>query len=220
MKRHPVFAALFLSAFAPGALAQDVGPPSAVSTVTVTARRPARIAPVTVTATDWCPRLDPVRHPAERPPRVVDSYPAQGGVVAPGAVMVRVSFDAPMSCYSEVTVEGGDDADDPCQPTGTWALPDRRSWLMPCRLRPGAAYRMRFRKVDGAGFVGLSGRTAEPFDLAFSTSDAAPTPSLEAAQKGDPGAPDAAHVSAYVTCADQTFTSARGCRHERLRPPA
>ena len=210
---------LLILALAPRVRAQDGAPSTSVATVTVTARRPAKVAPVTVTATDWCPRFNPARHPADRAPRVIDSYPAPGAVVAPGALLVRVSFNAPMSCYSEVTVEGGDDAADPCQPTGTWDLPDRRTWLMPCRLQAGATYRMRFRKVDGAGFVGLSGRPAEPFDLSFSTSTQAPTASLEAAQQADPGAPDADHVTAYVTCADQGLTAARGCRSRRLHPP-
>ena len=195
-------------------------PSTSVSPVTVTARRPKAVDPVTVTATDWCPRLDPVRHPADRAPRVVDSYPAAGGVAAPGAVMVRVSFDAPMSCYSEVTVQGGDDDVDPCQPSGTWVLPDRRSWLMACRLQPGVAYTMRFEKVDGAGFVGLSGRRAEPFVLSFTTSTAAPTGTLQAAERADPGAPNAARITAYVTCADEkAATTEASCRHQRFARP-
>ncbi len=203
-----------------GAAAPPPAPPdTTVSTVVVTARKPTKVADVVVTATVWCPEPNPARYPADHAPRVVDSFPAQGGVVAPGITLVRVTFDAPMSCYSEVTVIG--DAGDPCEPAGAWALPARRSWVMQCRLAPGAAYTLRFRKSDGAGFVGLSGREALPYDLAFTTSTAQPTPTAEAAQRADPGPPgEPSRTAAYVTCVDARG-AVRGadCTHQVFKRP-
>ena len=200
--------------------ADPLPPPAAsVSSVVVTARRPTHVAGVTVTATSWCPEPDPTRHPADHDPHVVDSYPKPGAEIAPGYAVVRVTFDAPMSCYSEVTVDGGGDAD-PCQPSGAWVLPDRRSWIMQCRLEPNAHYGIGFRRVDGRGFVGLSGRPAKPFELAFTTGDGPATASAEAALRADPGPPGATRAGAYVTCADNApGTPAQPCRHQVFRPP-
>ena len=198
-----------------------LSPPAAasVSGVVVTARRPTHLEGVTVTATDWCPRPDPARHPADHDPRVVDSYPRPGDAVSPGYAIVRVTFDAPMSCYSEVTVDGGGDTD-PCQPSGTWELPDRRSWIMQCRLEPNARYRFGFRRAEGQGFVGLSGRTAKPYDLAFATLGGPATASPEAALRADPGPPGARRTGAYVICADSPpGAPATPCQHEVFRPP-
>ena len=194
-------------------------PPTArVSDVVVTARRPAHVSTVTVTATAWCPTPDPVRHPSERAPRVADSYPEPGGVIPPGYALVRVSFDAPMSCYSEVIVDGGDG--DPCQPSGTWELPGRRNWIMQCRLAPTTAYRISFRKAEGAGFVGLSGRTAEPYDLAFATSAGPANATPQAAQAADPGPPGQVRTAAYVTCEDPRGAAvAKLCQHQVFRTP-
>ena len=225
MRRLIASAAAF--ALATGAQAQEPAltpaapaPPDAtVSSVVVTARRPTHVSGVTVVATNWCPEPNAARYPADRAPRVVDSYPEPGGAVPPGYALVRVSFDAPMSCYSEVTVEGGGD-DDPCEPAGTWELPDRRSWIMQCRLQAGAHYRLDFRRSQGQGFVGLSGRTAEPFSLDFTTSQGPPTPSVQAAQLADPGPPGAARTAAYVTCADtKDAAAASRCQHQSFRRP-
>ncbi len=223
-----VLIAVLVSLLGAGAVrAQDVqpspqagAPPTPVSGVVVTGRKPTHVAGVTVTATDWCPEPDPARHPSDVAPKVVDSYPEPGAVVAPGYILVRVSFDAPMSCYSEVTVDGGGD-DDPCEPTGTWELPARRSWIMQCRLKPDTTYALSFKKVDGAGFVGLSGRRAAPYRLAFTTSNASPTPTFEAAHAADPGPPGGpAPAAAYVTCADEAgVVEGQDCRHEIFRRP-
>ena len=173
---------------------------------------------MTVTATSWCPGPAPVRHPAGRAPKVADSYPEPGGVVAPGYALIRVTFDAAMSCYSEVTVDGGDG--DPCPPSGTWELPARRSWIMQCRLQPSTAYKISFRRSEGAGCVGLSGRPAEPYDLAFTTSAGPATPSPRAAQAADPGPPGQTRTAAYVTCADPRGAAvAQACQHQVFRQP-
>ncbi len=172
---------------------------------------------IVVTA-NVCPAPDPARYPADSAPRVVDSYPAQGAVVPPGFVRVRVSFDAPMSCFSEVATDGGET--DPCQPDGTWELPGRRSFVMQCQLQPSTDYRMRFRRTEGKGFIGMSGRPAEPYDLSFTTSAGLAVSSMTQALALDPGAPGAAGASAYVICADApSAPGRRDCHRTSLRPP-
>ena len=187
-------------------------PPARSDEVVVKARK------AIVVVANVCPAPDPARYSANAPPRVVDSYPAQGGVAAPGFVRVRVTFDAPMSCFSEVTADGGES--DPCQPEGTWELPGRRSFVMQCRLEPSTGYRLRFRRDEGRGFVGLSGRTAEPFDLAFTTSAGPPVTSAAEAARLDPGPPGVTGVTAYVTCASTPSPNRRhDCERTVLTPP-
>ncbi|WP_174299417.1 hypothetical protein [Caulobacter sp. S45] len=191
----------------------DTAPASRADEVVVKARK------TVVVVANVCPAPDPVRYRAEQSPRVLDSHPAQGGVTAPGFVRVRVSFDAPMSCFSEVTSDGGES--DPCQPDGTWELPGRRSFVMQCRLEPSTDYRMRFRRAEGQGFVGLSGRPAEPFDLSFSTSSGPSVTSPEQAVSLDPGAPGERGVSAYVICGNRPSPAGRrDCQRTMLIPPA
>ena len=198
---------------AAGPASSQAPPAGRAGEVVVKARRPI------VVFADTCPEPDPARHPAERAPVVTDSYPARGATVAPGHVRVRVSFDQPMSCYSEVMVDG---EGDPCEPDGTWALPERRSWMMTCRFKPRASYRISFRRIDGRGFVGLSGREAAPYVLDISTSDAPATASLADAARLDPGPPDAARrTTALVTCADtgRSPPTGRDCRRDVVGPP-
>jgi hypothetical protein len=215
-----LFALALLAAGQPGAA--PAPPPAAaqglsqdVPTVTVTARKP-----VVVTASQACPEPDPARYPAASDPRVIDSFPRNGGAAAPGLVQVRVTFDAPMSCYAEVTSQGGDQ--DPCEPRGAWSIPDRRSFLLRCRLAPGVAYVFDFRRDTGRGFVGMSGRDADPFVLRFSTaSGAAPMVSWPQALAADPGPPGVARPRGYVTCTDVPPAERNGdCSRQGLDPPA
>ncbi len=193
--------------------AQSETPPAGRADEVVVKARKA----IVVTA-NVCPAPDPARYAADGPPQVVDSYPAQGSVIPPGFARVRVSFDAPMSCFSEVSTDGGES--DPCQPDGTWELPGRRSFVMQCRLQPSIDYRMRFRRAEGKGFVGMSGKPAEPYDLTFTTSAGPSVTSMTQAVALDPGPPGAAGVSAYVVCADApSAPGRRDCHRTSLRPP-
>ncbi len=202
----------FAAAAALSAGQPETPPASHADEVVVKARKA-----IVVTAT-VCPAPDPARYATDEAPRVIDSYPKPGGVVPPGFVTVRVSFDAPMSCFSEVSTEGGES--DPCQPDGTWELPGRRSFVMQCRLQPSTNYRMRFRRSEGKGFVGMSGRPAEPYDLSFSTSAETAATSGTQAVTPDPGPPGEAGVSAYVVCADApSVPGRRDCHRISLRPP-
>ncbi len=174
------------------AAAAPAAPPTEVSGVTVVVRRPTKVSGVTVQAR-LCPEPSPQRYAVYTDPRVIDSFPAQGAVLAAGPVTVRITFDQPMSCYAELTIVGADE--DPCDAAGTWSLPGRRTWTTRCRFVSGAHYLMRFARSDGPGFVGLSGRQAVPFLLRFQTAeDGAPA----AAPAVDPGPP----AGPSVACTD------------------
>jgi hypothetical protein len=204
-----------LSLIAAGALAgaaQAQAPPPApdatVSGVTVVAHRATPLAGVTVTA-NVCPEPDAARYGADPAPAVVDTYPQPDSIVPPGALVLRASFAAPMSCYWEVTSES-DSEDDPCQEAGSWALPARTSWTMVCKLKPGARYKIRFGKADGHGFVGRSGQAAPPYVLNFSTSNDPPLSAPDAWRLSREGAKEPP-ASAYVTCSARPANVGADC---------
>jgi len=172
---------------------------TAIPGVIVTGHRPTTVSGVTVTAAGWCPKPDETRYPADHDPAVVDSFPAQGATSPPGPLLVRVSFDAAMACDWELNIEGGEN--DPCAKAGAWALPGRRTFVTRCTLEPKTRYVFHFRKHEGSGFVGLSGREAVGYDLAFDTSDGPPPPPN--APTADPRPTGGETVKAYVTCVDQ-----------------
>jgi hypothetical protein len=200
----------------PSPPASDQGPSTEVASVTVVVHRATPVAGVTVTAS-VCPEPDPERFAHDPPPAIIDTYPAQGGVVAPGALVLRASFAAPMSCYWEVTSQSDSD-DDPCQDAGTWALPARTTWTMDCRLKPDAHYTVRFGKAGGHGFVGRSGRSAPPFVLSFSTSNDPPT-SLETARRLSLAGGKEPAASAYVACSAKPDNAGADCVRKAATPP-
>ncbi len=217
-------AALATSAVSTPARAQPPSPPPAsapvpsteVSGVTVVAHRATPLTGVTVTAS-VCPEPNPERFANDPPPVIIDTYPAQGGVVAPGALVLRASFAAPMSCYWEVTSES-DSGDDPCQDVSEWGLPARTTWTMDCRLKPNAHYRFRFGKADGPGFVGRSGQSAPPFVLSFSTSNDPPT-SPEAARRLSLDGGEEPPASALVVCSAKPDKDGADCVRKPVGAP-
>ncbi len=184
--------------------------------MTVVVHRATPLAGVTVTASA-CPEPDPARFASDPAPAIIDTYPAQGGVVAPGALVLRASFAAPMSCYWEVTSQS-DSEDDPCQDAGSWALPARTTWTMDCRLKPNAHYAIRFGKAGGHGFVGRSGQSAPPFVLSFSTSNDPPT-SLETARQLSLAGSKEPPASAYVTCSAKPDNAGADCVRKSIGAP-
>ncbi len=210
-------AAAFCMAVAGNAQAQLAASPAErptpLSGVTVVARRPTRVSDLTVGASA-CPEPKAANASTDAAPAVVDSYPAQDAVMAPGPLIVRVSFGAPMSCDWDVSVQSSPGEADPCEPAGRWSLPARTTWSMACTLAPASTYVFRF----GGGrspFVGLSGRAAPPYLLRIATLDGPSTPTI--VQAADPHAPPPGSV--YVACsAGPVRQGESDCR--RVVPPA
>jgi hypothetical protein len=101
-------------------------------------------------------------------PKVVRVMPAPGSVVRPGAMVLSVTFDQPMACKANLTASP---FPLPC-PDGEGAVlisPDRRTLTTVCTVEAGAAYSMPL-----ADFTGDGGAKSERYDLAFTTSTAAP----------------------------------------------
>jgi hypothetical protein len=100
-------------------------------------------------------------------PHVVGSFPAPGQVVRAGLVVMRLTFDKPMSCSGVVYGDSSVTAD-PC-PKGVERLllsVDRKTVRTVCFLAPGTHY-----VVWGVDFVSAEANRATPYKFEFSTSD-------------------------------------------------
>ena len=116
-------------------------------------------------------------------PRVVATFPARGAVVRPGLVVVRVTFDQPMSC--DASFDGTSDLPNPCP--GRWReatlSQDRRSFRTVCEVRSGARYRLTLRSFRNTHGLAI------PLDVIVSTSGAASVATVREALAEDIGAP-------------------------------
>jgi hypothetical protein len=120
---------------------------------------------------------------SRRPPKVVATFPADGAVVQPGILVVRVTFDGPMSC--DASFEGHSDLPNPCP--GRWReatlSQDRRSFRTVCEVKANTRYRLTLHSFrNGRGL-------ATPAYVTFSTSGSAPIGTIQQALAEDPAFP-------------------------------
>ena len=113
--------------------------PPTVSELEVQASpKPKSVSELDVNAKIECvpPRFD---SRATRP-RVISTYPANGAVVRPGLLIMRVTFDQPMSCAGYFAAVGAPQS--PCDESGAQQRAlmsfDRRTIRTPCLVRPNA----------------------------------------------------------------------------------
>jgi hypothetical protein len=165
---------------------------TALSGVTVAASKRAILSELTVSPEAKClgPKL-----PADRGiprPRIVSSFPAPGAVVRPGILVLRITFDMPMSC------DGIFQEDPPWRkpcPGSVQRLAlsyDRRTIRMACLVDGNTRYGLRMNATPSFRFVSLAGWPSPPYELTFSTSSQAEVTTLEEAQAQDTQMPPAA----------------------------
>ncbi|TPG22622.1 LuxR family transcriptional regulator [Sphingomonas koreensis] len=106
------------------------------------------------------------RPPADLAPRVVSTYPLQGGVIPAGVFTVRVTFDRPMQrgdmSFVRTSVETYPDCD---------AMPaqsrDGRSFSLICKAQAGRVYEMWFNRPPFMHFQSVDGVASVPYRLRF-----------------------------------------------------
>jgi hypothetical protein len=145
------------------------------------------------------PRLTPDK---SIPPPVVESiYPADGAVVRPGILVVRITFNVAMSCDGIFLKRPP--MEKPCDNPQRQVFMlsyDRKTMRMICRVSPNKRYGFRlntdpaydhFRPdiVPKVNFISLAGSPLRPFELTFTTSSGPETTSVEAAEAEDKDAP-------------------------------
>jgi hypothetical protein len=121
-------------------------------------------------------------------PKVASTYPAEGASVAPGILIIRVSYDTRMQgqSWSYVTSRDGEYPECAASPR---LLDDRKSFVLICRTLPKKTYALWFNHGDYDNFTSVSRRPAAAYELKFTTTDADPIRTLEDAIKADPGLP-------------------------------
>lgn len=142
----------------PSTPAPQEGPPSRQKSVTVTASRDV--------------------------PHVQSTFPAAGAKVAPGLLVLRVTYDTRMRAdgWSYAQESGAEYPD--CAKTPR-LLDDGRSFVVICRTLPGKAYAVWFNRPPLDDFASISRLPATPYELKFATSDEDPIRTLPEAIKAD-----------------------------------
>ncbi len=140
-----------------------------VSELIVTAIK--TVSELTVTAKIKCLNPDSPDSRASRP-KVVSSFPAKGAVVRPGLLIVRVTFDQPMTCDGFFLADPPRQNPCPGSPQQMLLSYDRRTVRIACVVEPNAEYGLALSPdPNGKTFVGMSGLPSLPYQFAFTTSD-------------------------------------------------
>jgi hypothetical protein len=114
------------------------------------------------------------------PPKVVSSFPAKGDVVRPGLLVLRVTFDKPMTCLG--VLQNHKPFPDPCPPPlrAPMISHDKRTFLTVCKIDAGRQYGLWLN-----GFTSVKGAAMPPYELVFDASDRADIATVEEAVAQD-----------------------------------
>jgi len=177
-------------------------PPTAVSGVTVSARRSTSVSELTVSV-PLCPPINEHPDADTKPPKLLSSYPGNGAVVRPGIVILRLTFDKPMSCIGLLDNRKGYPNPCPAPLQEPLFSRDRRTFLTVCVIEPdpysapaegsristsangfviaGQTFGLRLDR-----FTSLSGRPFKPSDFEFTVDvSARPVENLREAMAQD-----------------------------------
>jgi len=154
-------------AAAPGRAAE---PPATVSELVITASK--TVSELLVTGRMRCLAPDYGAAAGKTPPKVVSAFPARGAEVRPGLLVVRVTFDQPMTCAGRFDPTPA--LADPCpgQVRDMLLSYDRRTVRTVCMVEPGVQYGLSLGEDPNSptAFLGLAGLPAAPARLNFTTS--------------------------------------------------
>jgi hypothetical protein len=108
--------------------------------------------------------------PATDPPQIVSSFPAAGQAVAPGALVMKITFDQKMDPddFAFAAAPGAQAPNCLKQPR---LLADDKTFVLLCTTAAKTSYGMAFNAAPQGGFANIGGTPARPAQLAFSTND-------------------------------------------------
>lgn len=103
-------------------------------------------------------------------PKVINSFPADGGQAPGGVLVMKIVFDQTMApdSWSFAPVDGHDFPDCLDRPR---LLADHRTSVLLCTVKAHRDYAVKINQVPL--FVGADGRVAQPVTLHFNTADVA-----------------------------------------------
>ena len=114
------------------------------------------------------PTVSEIVVPGGPPPRLVASFPANGAQVGAGVLVIKLTFDQPMTAdgWSYGRAEGGDFPTCLARPR---LLADKRTFALLCSVAAHTTYALSVNAAPA--FTGDNGRLAKPDTLSFSTTD-------------------------------------------------
>ena len=105
---------------------------------------------------------------APHAPTVVRTSPAAGALVAPGTIVLSVTFDQPMADGGFSYVQKSAESFPHCGFPANLSA-DKRTFTVSCTLEAGRNYEIWFNSPPYMNFKSASGVPAEPHQLLFST---------------------------------------------------
>ena len=119
---------------------------------------PTAVSPVTVM-------------PPTNPPKVASSYPAEGQAIAPGVLILKVTFDQKMTAkgwnYAAAPPSDSGVADKPDCVTTPRLLKDDKTFVLLCRVTSGKTYKVALNAQRPGGFANQAENPAETHVLSF-----------------------------------------------------
>jgi hypothetical protein len=106
--------------------------------------------------------------PPGDPPKIVASFPAAGEVIAPGALVMRITFDQKMDAAAFAFTAAQSGQMPSCLKTPR-LLNDEKTFVLLCTTAPDQKYDIAFNAAPKAGFKSIAGSAAAPAQLAFAT---------------------------------------------------
>lgn len=128
---------------------------------------PTAVSPVTVM-------------PPTASPKVVASFPAQGQAIAPGVLILKVTFDQKMLATAWNYAPPAQGERPECLATPR-LLKDEKTFVLLCRVLPGRDYGVEFNAAPGGGFANLAENRALPHGLSFQVARGEPVTSVRKA---------------------------------------
>ena len=123
-------------------------------------------------------------YPANEPPKMVASFPAAGDVIAPGVLVLKLTFDQKMLPTGFSFAAAPDGQMPACLKTPR-LLNDGKTFVLLCTVGAKTSYAIALNPTPQGGFANLGEVRAQPITLAFSTNtDPGPT-DLAAAMKAE-----------------------------------
>ncbi len=123
-----------------------------------------------------------VSAPSRTLPSIVSTYPAAGDVVAPGALVLKLTFDQRMNPESWRFDRGGDDRYPSCLARPR-LLANEKTFVLLCTVGANGKFAIQMNGEGDGGFENQANQRAQPLLLQFSTKDGASQATIKDAMK-------------------------------------
>jgi hypothetical protein len=120
--------------------------------------------------------------PVTAPPRLAESFPAEGQAIAPGVLVLKLTFDQKMLANGFDIAPAAAGEAPACLKTPR-LLNDGKTFVLLCTTAPGKSYALALNAGAQEGFANVARTRAAPATLSFSTTTADPVRKLDEAMK-------------------------------------